>query len=150
VRTRIRHRARCILEAIRIPHWSRAFRSLDRLIHVAIRWDCFRAAVNRSLLNLTGLKALLKTTDGDLAFTHEIWKESDYIVCTSPLTGAAEDGGTAWWLRAGGAGALLNHMEALIRAPDVIGKKFANHPVQGQSFCALSSDAEKEQCMATC
>lgn len=90
---------------------------LDRLIHERIRLGIVSAlAVNRSL-TFNELKALLKTTDGNLSVHARRLEEADYIVCTKSFDGRLPK--TEYRLTAAGRRALeryLNHMEALIRA----------------------------------
>jgi DNA-binding HxlR family transcriptional regulator len=91
--------------------------NLDRLIHERIRLGIVSAlAVNRSL-TFNELKALLKTTDGNLSVHARKLEEADYIVCTKSFDGRLPK--TEYRLTAAGRKALeryLNHMEALIRA----------------------------------
>jgi DNA-binding HxlR family transcriptional regulator len=90
---------------------------LDRLIHERIRLGIVSAlAVNRSL-TFNELKALLKTTDGNLSVHARKLEEADYIVCTKSFDGRLPK--TEYRLAVAGRRALeryLNHMEALIRA----------------------------------
>lgn len=90
---------------------------LDRLIHERIRLGIVSAlAVNRSL-TFNELKALLKTTDGNLSVHARKLEEADYIVCTKSFDGRLPK--TEYRLTPSGRRALeryLNHMEALIRA----------------------------------
>ena len=90
---------------------------LDRLIHERIRLGIVSAlAVNRSL-TFNELKALLKTTDGNLSVHARRLEEADYVVCTKSFDGRLPK--TEYHLTAAGRKALeryLNHMEALIRA----------------------------------
>jgi len=90
---------------------------LDRLIHERIRLGIVSAlAVNRSL-TFNELKALLKTTDGNLSVHARKLEEANYIVCTKSFDGRLPK--TEYRLAAAGKKALeryLNHMEALIRA----------------------------------
>jgi DNA-binding HxlR family transcriptional regulator len=90
---------------------------LDRLIHERIRLGIVSAlAVNRSL-TFNELKALLKTTDGNLSVHARRLEEADYIACTKSFDGRLPK--TEYRLTAAGRRALeryLNHMEALIRA----------------------------------
>ncbi|HLZ91225.1 MAG TPA: transcriptional regulator [Candidatus Acidoferrum sp.] len=90
---------------------------LDRLIHERVRLGIVSAlAVNRSL-TFNELKAMLKTTDGNLSVHARRLEEADYIVCTKSFDGRLPK--TEYRLTAGGRKALeryLNHMEALIRA----------------------------------
>jgi DNA-binding HxlR family transcriptional regulator len=91
--------------------------SLDRLIHERIRLGIVSAlAVNRTL-TFNELKALLKTTDGNLSVHARKLEEADYIVCTKSFDGRLPK--TEYRLAAAGRRALeryLDHMEALIRA----------------------------------
>jgi len=105
------------LEAIRNPAREGVPSDLDRLIHERIRLGIVSAlAVNRSL-TFSELKALLKTTDGNLSVHARKLEEADYIVCTKSFDGRLPK--TEYRLVAAGRKALeryLNHMEALIRA----------------------------------
>ena len=91
--------------------------SLDRLIHERIRLGIVSAlAVNRSL-TFNELKALLKTTDGNLSVHARRLEEADYILCSKSFDGRLPK--TEYRLTAAGRKALeryLDHMEALIRA----------------------------------
>jgi DNA-binding HxlR family transcriptional regulator len=90
---------------------------LDRLIHERIRLGIVSAlAVNRSL-TFNELKALLKTTDGNLSVHARKLEEANYIVCSKSFDGRLPK--TEYRLAGAGRKALeryLNHMEALIRA----------------------------------
>src|SRR5580693_3715312 len=90
---------------------------LDRLIHERVRLGIVSAlAVNRSM-TFNELKAMLKTTDGNLSVHARKLEEADYIVCTKSFDGRLPK--TEYRLTASGRKALeryLNHMEALIRA----------------------------------
>ena len=90
---------------------------LDRLIHERVRLGIVSAlAVNRSL-TFNELKAMLKTTDGNLSVHARKLEEADYVVCTKSFDGRLPK--TEFRLAASGRKALeryLNHMEALIRA----------------------------------
>jgi DNA-binding HxlR family transcriptional regulator len=90
---------------------------LDRLIHERIRLGIVSAlAVNRAL-TFNELKALLKTTDGNLSVHARKLEEADYIVCTKSFEGRLPK--TEYRLAPAGRKALeryLDHMEALIRA----------------------------------
>lgn len=91
--------------------------NLDRLIHERIRLGIVSAlAVNRSL-TFNELKALLKTTDGNLSVHARKLEEADYIVCTKSFDGRLPK--TEYRLTGLGRKTLekyLDHMEALIRA----------------------------------
>ena len=90
---------------------------LDRLIHERMRLGIVSAlAVNREL-TFNELKAMLKTTDGNLSVHARKLEEANYIVCTKSFDGRLPK--TEYRLTAPGRRALeryLNHMEALIRA----------------------------------
>jgi DNA-binding HxlR family transcriptional regulator len=105
------------LEAIRNPAREAVPADLDRLIHERIRLGIVSAlAVNRSL-TFNELKALLKTTDGNLSVHARKLEEADYIVCTKSFDGRLPK--TEYRITPPGRRALeryLNHMEALIRA----------------------------------
>ncbi len=76
--------------------------SLDRLIHERMRLGIVSAlAVNRSL-TFNELKALLKTTDGNLSVHARKLEEADYIVCTKSFDGRLPK--TEYRLTAAGAG----------------------------------------------
>ncbi|HEY4818977.1 MAG TPA: transcriptional regulator [Candidatus Acidoferrum sp.] len=91
--------------------------NLDRLIHERVRLGIVSAlAVNRSL-TFNELKAMLKTTDGNLSVHARKLEEADYIVCAKSFDGRLPK--TEYRLAAAGRKALeryLDHMEALIRA----------------------------------
>ena len=90
---------------------------LDRLIHERIRLGIVSAlAVNRTL-TFNELKALLKTTDGNLSVHARKLEEADYILCTKSFDGRLPK--TEYRLAPAGRKALeryLDHMEALLRA----------------------------------
>ena len=91
--------------------------SLDRLIHERIRLGIVSAlAVNRAL-TFNELKALLKTTDGNLSVHARKLEEANYIICKKSFDGRLPK--TEYRLAPAGKQALeryLDHMEALIRA----------------------------------
>ena len=105
------------LQAIRNPAREAVPWDLDRVIHERMRLGIVSAlAVNRSL-TFTELKALLKTSDGNLSVHARRLEEAEYIVCTKSFDGRQPK--TEYRLVAAGRKALeryLNHMEALIRA----------------------------------
>lgn len=90
---------------------------LNRLIHERIRLGIVSAlAVNRSL-TFNELKAMLKTTDGNLSVHARKLEEADYVACTKSFDGRLPK--TEFRLTAAGKRALeryLDHMEALIRS----------------------------------
>ena len=84
------------LEAVRNPARETVPADLDRLIHERIRLGIVSAlAVNRSL-TFNELKALLKTTDGNLSVHARKLEEADYIVCTKSFDGRLPKTETAW------------------------------------------------------
>lgn len=105
------------LEAIRNPAREAVPGDLDRVIHERLRLGIVSAlAVNRSL-TFNEMKALLKTTDGNLSVHARRLEEADYIVCSKSFDGRLPK--TEYRLTAAGRKALeryLNHMEALISA----------------------------------
>ena len=114
---RIRRRENAGLAAVAPPPREAVPRDLDRLIHERMRLGIVSAlAVNRSL-TFNELKALLKTTDGNLSVHARKLEEAEYIVCTKSFEGRLPK--TEYRLTASGRKALeryLDHMEALIRA----------------------------------
>jgi DNA-binding HxlR family transcriptional regulator len=105
------------LASVATPSKETVPADLDRLIHERVRLGIVSAlAVNRSL-TFNELKAMLKTTDGNLSVHARKLEEADYIVCTKSFDGRLPK--TEYRLTALGRKALeryLNHMEALIRA----------------------------------
>jgi DNA-binding HxlR family transcriptional regulator len=104
-------------ESVRSVQGKPVSANLDRLIHERIRLGIVSAlAVNRSL-TFNELKALLKTTDGNLSVHARKLEEADYILCTKSFDGRLPK--TEYRLTSAGRKALehyLDHMEALIRA----------------------------------
>src|SRR6202521_805098 len=84
--------------------------NLDRLIHERVRLGIVSAlAVNRSL-TFNELKAMLKTTDGNLSVHARKLEEANYIVCAKSFDGRLPK--TEYRLAAAGRRALeryLNH-----------------------------------------
>jgi DNA-binding MarR family transcriptional regulator len=90
---------------------------LDRLIHERMRLGIVSALAVNDSLTFNQLKALLRTTDGNLSVHARRLEESDYIACTKSFDGRLPK--TEFRLTAAGRRALeryLNHMEALIQA----------------------------------
>jgi DNA-binding MarR family transcriptional regulator len=106
-----------LLQTVRNPAREAVPSDLDRLIHEHIRLGIVSAlAVNRSL-TFNELKALLKTTDGNLSVHARRLEEANYLVCEKSFDGRTPK--TQYRLTPAGRKALeryLNHMEALIRA----------------------------------
>ncbi len=90
---------------------------LDRLIHERMRLGIVSALAVNDSLTFNELKALLKTTDGNLSVHARKLEEAAYIACSKSFAGRLPK--TEYRLTAAGRKALeryLNHMEALIRA----------------------------------
>jgi DNA-binding HxlR family transcriptional regulator len=90
---------------------------LDRLIHERMRLGIVSALAVNDSLTFNELKALLKTTDGNLSVHARRLEEAAYITCTKSFAGRTPR--TEYRLAPAGRRALeryLNHMEALIRA----------------------------------
>jgi len=91
--------------------------ALDRLIHERMRLGIVSALAVNDSLTFNELKALLKTTDGNLSVHARKLEEAAYITCTKSFDGRLPK--TEYRLTAAGRRALeryLDHMEALIRA----------------------------------
>jgi DNA-binding MarR family transcriptional regulator len=90
---------------------------LDRLIHERVRLGIVSALAVNDSVSFSDLKALLKTTDGNLSVHARKLEDADYIACTKSFEGRVPK--TEYRLTATGRRALeryLDHMEALIRA----------------------------------
>ena len=90
---------------------------LDRLIHERVRLAIVSALAVRDILTFNELKALLKTTDGNLSVHARKLEDADYITCDKSFQDRVPK--TEYRLTALGRRALeryLDHMEALIRA----------------------------------
>ena len=90
---------------------------LDRLIHERMRLGIVSALAVNDSLTFNQLKALLRTTDGNLSVHARRLEEADYIACTKSFDGRLPK--TEFRLTAAGRRAIeryLNHMEALIQA----------------------------------
>jgi DNA-binding HxlR family transcriptional regulator len=90
---------------------------LDRLIHERVRLAIVSALAVRESLTFNELKALLKTSDGNLSVHARKLEDAAYVVCTKSFEGRLPR--TEYQLTALGRRALeryLDHMEALIRA----------------------------------
>jgi DNA-binding transcriptional ArsR family regulator len=89
----------------------------DRLIHEKTRLAIVSALAVNSTLTFNELKAILKTTDGNVSVHTRKLEEANYLTCRKSFEGRMPK--TEYSLTAGGRRALeryLNHMEALIRA----------------------------------
>ena len=90
---------------------------LDRLIHERMRLGIVSALAVNPSLTFNELKALLRTTDGNLSVHARKLEEAAYINCTKMFDGRLPK--TKYRLTAAGRRAFeryLDHMEALIRA----------------------------------
>lgn len=90
---------------------------LDRLIHERVRLGIVSALAASESLTFNELKALLKTSDGNLSVHARKLEEAEYVACTKSFAGRVPK--TEYRLTAAGRRALeryLDHMEALIRA----------------------------------
>ena len=90
---------------------------LDRLIHERVRLGIVSALAVNDSLTFNELKALLKTTDGNLSVHARKLEDADYVACVKSFAGRVPK--TEYRLTAAGRRALeryLDHMEALIRA----------------------------------
>ena len=91
--------------------------ALDRLIHERMRLGIVSALAVNDSLTFNELKALLKTTDGNLSVHARKLEEAAYVACSKSFDGRLPK--TEYRLTAAGRRALeryLDHMEALIRA----------------------------------
>jgi DNA-binding MarR family transcriptional regulator len=91
--------------------------TLDRLIHERMRLGIVSALAVNPSLTFNELKALLKTTDGNLSVHARKLEEAAYIACAKSFDGRLPK--TRYRLTPAGRRALedyLDHMEALIRA----------------------------------
>ena len=90
---------------------------LDRLIHERMRLGIVSALAANVSLTFNELKALLRTTDGNLSVHARKLEEAAYINCTKMFDGRLPK--TRYRLTAAGRRAFeryLDHMESLIRA----------------------------------
>ena len=90
--------------------------ALDRLIHERTRLGIVSALAVNPTLTFNELKALLRTTDGNLSVHARKLEQADYVVCSKYFEGRVPR--TEFRITAAGRRALeryLDHMEALIR-----------------------------------
>jgi DNA-binding HxlR family transcriptional regulator len=90
---------------------------LDRLIHERMRLGIVSALAVNPSLSFSELKALMRTTDGNLSVHARKLEEAGYVTCTKSFEGRVPK--TDYALTAAGRKALeryLDHMEAIIRA----------------------------------
>jgi DNA-binding HxlR family transcriptional regulator len=91
--------------------------ALDSLVHHRLRLGIVSALAAAGALSFNELKALLKTTDGNLSAHCRKLEEAEYVVCTKSFEGRRPR--TEYRLAHVGRrklGRYLDHMEALIRA----------------------------------
>ena len=91
--------------------------ALDRLIHERVRLGIVSALAVNETLTFNDLKALLRTSDGNLSVHARKLEEAQYVACTKSFDHRTPR--TQYRLTAAGRRALeryLDHMEALIRA----------------------------------
>jgi len=95
---------------------ERSALALDRVIHERTRLGIVSALAVNSALSFSELKALLRTTDGNLSVHARKLETAEYVTCTKSFEGRVPR--TQFRLTPAGRRALeryLNHMEALIR-----------------------------------
>jgi DNA-binding HxlR family transcriptional regulator len=91
--------------------------ALDRLIHERVRLGILSALAVNETLTFNDLKALLRTSDGNLSVHARKLEEAQYVTCIKSFANRTPR--TQYRLTAVGRRALeryLDHMEALIRA----------------------------------
>jgi DNA-binding MarR family transcriptional regulator len=89
----------------------------DRLIHEKTRLAIVSALAVNHCLTFNELKAILKTTDGNVSVHTRKLEQAKYLACEKSFVGRVPK--TEYSLTAAGRRALeryLNHMEALIKA----------------------------------
>ncbi len=89
----------------------------DRLIHEKTRLSIVSALAVNPTLSFNELKAILKTTDGNVSVHTRKLEEANYLLCRKSFEGRMPR--TEYSLTAAGRRALekyLGHMEALIKA----------------------------------
>jgi DNA-binding HxlR family transcriptional regulator len=94
-----------------------AIPDLDRLIHEKTRLGIVSALAVNDTLTFNELKAILKTTDGNVSVHTRKLEEANYLSCRKTFAGRIPR--TEYSLTAAGRRALekyLDHMEAVIKA----------------------------------
>ena len=94
-----------------------AIPDLDRLIHEKTRLGIVSALAVNDTLTFNELKAILKTTDGNVSVHTPKLEEANYLSCRKTFAGRIPR--TEYSLTAAGRRALekyLDHMEAVIKA----------------------------------
>jgi DNA-binding transcriptional ArsR family regulator len=93
------------------------FPDLDRLIHEKTRLAIVSALAVNSSVTFNEMKAILKTTDGNVSVHTRKLEEAGYLACKKSFEGRIPK--TEYSLTAAGRRALekyLQHMEALIKS----------------------------------
>ena len=93
-----------------------AIPDLDRIIHEKTRLAIVSALAVNETLTFNELKAIVKTTDGNVSVHTRKLEEANYLTCKKSFEGRMPK--TEYSLTAAGRRALeryLDHMEALIR-----------------------------------
>jgi DNA-binding MarR family transcriptional regulator len=91
--------------------------ALDRLIHERMRLGILSALAVNEKMSFGDLKALLRTTDGNLSVHARKLEEAEYVLCEKSFEGRVPK--TEYAITPNGRRALeryLDHMESLIRA----------------------------------
>ena len=94
-----------------------SFPDFDRVIHEKTRLAMVSALAVNATLSFNELKAILKTTDGNVSVHARKLEEAGYLTCRKSFEGRIPR--TEYSLSAAGKRALekyLGHMEALIKA----------------------------------
>lgn len=105
------------LREVRGRETSAESRELDVLIHHRMRLGIVSALAANESLTFNELKALMRTTDGNLSVHARKLEEAQYVTCHKRFEGRRPR--TEYRLTAAGRRALqryLDHMEALIQA----------------------------------
>jgi DNA-binding MarR family transcriptional regulator len=92
-------------------------RDFDRLVYERVRLGIMSALAVNATLTFTDLKALLRTSDGNLSVHARKLENAGYIACEKSFSGRVPR--TEYELTGEGRQALeryLDHMEALIQA----------------------------------
>lgn len=108
---------RSSLRAVKGGSAESVARDLDRLIHDRMRLGIVSALAVNDTLTFNELKALLKTTDGNLSVHARKLEDAGYVHCSKSFEGRVPK--TEFKLTTVGKKALdryLAHMEALIKA----------------------------------
>lgn len=90
--------------------------TLDRLIHERMRLGIVSALAANECMTFGDLKALMRTTDGNLSVHARKLEDGGYVACTKSFAGRVPK--TEYKITAEGRRALeryLDHMETLIR-----------------------------------